>query len=205
VDIIKILLKVALNIINQTTICICMWILNLRWTTSQNNVQHENPGAMTKYVSNTCSDGNLITIVCILISLIAPLQLSSNVLWSLAVVSIVRIIILKVIFWTNKCIKAAEYTRRCIDWWIWRLTTIAMVLLVKSEYTLWCTTLCDKICQWLGPPVSFTDTTDRHDIIKILLKVALNIINQTSKQPYVFVSCIGEGNRRTKSLTNFIT
>jgi hypothetical protein len=103
----------------QTTICICMWILNLRWTTSQNNVQHENPGAMTKYVSNTCSDGNLITIVCILISLIAPLQLSSNTyhrmtfLWSLAVVSIVRIIILKVIFWTNKCMKAAEYTK-CI-------------------------------------------------------------------------------------------
>jgi len=34
---------------------------------------------MTKYVSNTGSDGLLITMVCILISLIAPLQLSSNV------------------------------------------------------------------------------------------------------------------------------
>ena len=43
-------------------------------------------------------------------------------------------------------------------------------------------TLCDDVCQWLaegrcfstGTPVSFTNNTDRQDIIEILLKVALN-------------------------------
>ena len=53
-----------------------------------------------------------------------------------------------------------------------------------------CTSLCDKVCQWLavgqwfapGPPVSFTNKTNSHDITKILLKVALNTIkpNQIS-------------------------
>jgi hypothetical protein len=54
-----------------------------------------------------------------------------------------------------------------------------------------CTTLGDKVCQWLaagwwfspGPPVSSTNKTDRYDITKILLKVALNTIkpNQPTK------------------------
>ena len=50
-----------------------------------------------------------------------------------------------------------------------------------------CTTLCDKVCQWLakghwfspGPPVSSINKTDRHDITEILLKVVLNTIKQT--------------------------
>ena len=49
------------------------------------------------------------------------------------------------------------------------------------------TTLCDKVCQWLatgwwfspGTSVSSTNKTDSHDITEILLKVALNTINQT--------------------------
>jgi hypothetical protein len=47
------------------------------------------------------------------------------------------------------------------------------------------TTLCDKVCQrlvtglWFSP-VSFTNKTDRHIITEILLKVALNTINQNS-------------------------
>jgi hypothetical protein len=48
-------------------------------------------------------------------------------------------------------------------------------------------TLCDKVRQWLATgqwfspctPVSFSNKTDRHDITEILLKVALNTINQT--------------------------
>jgi hypothetical protein len=52
-----------------------------------------------------------------------------------------------------------------------------------------CTTLCDKVCQWLttgrwfsqGPPVSSTNKTDRHDITEILLKMVLSTIKQTSK------------------------
>ena len=52
-----------------------------------------------------------------------------------------------------------------------------------------CTTLCDKVCQWLaigrwfspGPLVSSTNKTNRHDITEILLKVALKH-HQTNKQ-----------------------
>jgi hypothetical protein len=52
-----------------------------------------------------------------------------------------------------------------------------------------CTTLSDKVCQWLatgkwfspGPPVSSTNKTGRNDITEILLKVALDAIKQTNK------------------------
>ena len=48
------------------------------------------------------------------------------------------------------------------------------------------TPLCDQVCQLLvagrlfspGTPVSSINKTDRHDITEILLKVALNNINQ---------------------------
>ena len=51
------------------------------------------------------------------------------------------------------------------------------------------TTLCNKVCQWLATgrwfppntPVSSTNTTCLHDIAEILLKVALNTINQTNQ------------------------
>ena len=47
------------------------------------------------------------------------------------------------------------------------------------------TTLCNKVCQWLavgqwfslGTPIS-SNKTDHHDIAEILLKMALNTINQ---------------------------
>ena len=53
-----------------------------------------------------------------------------------------------------------------------------------------CTKLCDKVYQWLatgwwfslGPPVSSTSKTDRHDIAEILSKVALNTIKQTNNK-----------------------
>jgi hypothetical protein len=53
-----------------------------------------------------------------------------------------------------------------------------------------CTTLCDKVSQWLetgrwfspGTPVSSTNKADRHDITEILLKVALNTIKLTKNQ-----------------------
>jgi hypothetical protein len=40
-----------------------------------------------------------------------------------------------------------------------------------------------KVGQWFSPgaPVSSTNKTDRHDITEILLKVALNIINQPNQ------------------------
>ena len=50
------------------------------------------------------------------------------------------------------------------------------------------TPLFDQVCLWLWTgwwfsPVSSTNKTDRHDITEILLKVALNIIKQTNKNP----------------------
>ena len=58
---------------------------------------------------------------------------------------------------------------------------------VRISIRMRCTTLCDKVCQWLvtgqwfspGPPVSSTNKTDCHDITEILLKEVLNTIKQT--------------------------
>jgi len=58
----------------------------------------------------------------------------------------------------------------------------------ESRIRARCTTLCDKVCQWLAtgrwfsldPPVSSTNKTDHHDITEILLKVALNTIKQAN-------------------------
>jgi hypothetical protein len=62
-----------------------------------------------------------------------------------------------------------------------------MMLWVRISIRARCTTLCDKVCQWLAtdrwfPPVSSTNKTYRHDITEILLKVALNTIKQTKKR-----------------------
>ena len=62
-----------------------------------------------------------------------------------------------------------------------------LMLWVWISIRLRCTTLCDKVCQWLatgqwfspGPPVSSTNKTYSHKITEILLKVALNTIKQT--------------------------
>ena len=69
------------------------------------------------------------------------------------------------------------------------------MLWVRISIRARCTTLCDKVCQWLatgrwfslGPPVSSTNKTDRHDITEILLKVVINTIKQTIKQTYIVI------------------
>ena len=63
-----------------------------------------------------------------------------------------------------------------------------LMLWVRISIRARCTTLYDKVCQWLataqwfspGPAVSSTNKTDHHDITEILLKVALNTIKPTS-------------------------
>ena len=63
------------------------------------------------------------------------------------------------------------------------------MLWVRISIRARCTTLCDKVYQWLAtgrgfspdPPVSPTNKTDRHDIAEVLLKVALNTIKQANK------------------------
>jgi len=65
-----------------------------------------------------------------------------------------------------------------------------LMLWVRITIRARCTTLCDKVCQWLvtgrwfslGPPVSSTNKTDCHDISEILLKVAINTIKQTNNK-----------------------
>ena len=60
-----------------------------------------------------------------------------------------------------------------------------LMLWVRISIRARCTTLCDKVYQWLatgqwfslGTSVSSTNKTDHHDITEILLKVMLNIIN----------------------------
>ena len=82
---------------------------------------------------------------------------------------------LEVIIWNynylcNQCISPLAL-------WIW----------IPRRLGVLDTTLCDKVCQWLaagrwfslGTMVSSTSKTDRNDITEILLKVALNAINQT--------------------------
>jgi hypothetical protein len=67
-----------------------------------------------------------------------------------------------------------------------------LMLWVRISIRARCTTLCDKVCQWLatgrwfspGPPVSSTHKTDHHDIpvTEILFKLALSTFKQTNKQ-----------------------
>jgi len=62
-----------------------------------------------------------------------------------------------------------------------------LMLLVWIAIRTRCTTLCDKVGQWLatgrwfspGLPVSSTNKTDHQDMTEILLNVALNIITLT--------------------------
>ena len=63
-----------------------------------------------------------------------------------------------------------------------------LMLWVRIPLRARCTTLFDKVCQWLaaglwfslGAGVSSTNKTDRHDITEIVLKVALNTIKPTN-------------------------
>jgi hypothetical protein len=62
-----------------------------------------------------------------------------------------------------------------------------LMLWVRFSIRARCTTLYDKVCQWLatgrwcspGPPVSSTNKTDRHDITEILLKEASNALHSS--------------------------
>jgi hypothetical protein len=64
-----------------------------------------------------------------------------------------------------------------------------LMLWVRIAIRARCTTLCDKVSQWLatgrwfspGPPVSPTNKTNHNDISEILLKVALSTIKQTNQ------------------------
>jgi hypothetical protein len=71
--------------------------------------------------------------------------------------------------------------------YLWNLCLSSLMLRVRISIRARCTTLCDKVCQWLvrarwfssGPLVSSTNKTDCHNITELLLEVALNTIKQT--------------------------
>ena len=72
---------------------------------------------------------------------------------------------------------------------VWFDGTDDLMLWFRIPLRASCTTLYDKVCQWLvtgqwfspGTPVSSTTKNDRHDITEILLKVALGTIKPTNQ------------------------
>ena len=81
-------------------------------------------------------------------------------------------------------------------------TTIVVSLTsvhVKGQSVFY-TTLCDQVCQWLATVRRFslstlvysTSKTDCHDMTEILFKVALNIINQTKFTPVKMILILAD-------------
>jgi hypothetical protein len=68
---------------------------------------------------------------------------------------------------------------------LWNRCLSPLMLWVWILLRVRCTTLCDKVCQWLqavwwlspGTPVSSTNKSGRYDITERVLKVTLNTIN----------------------------
>ena len=92
--------------------------------------------------------------------------------------------------WTDKDYIYFFYVNSCSwlygSWMHMQQVPITLKLWVRIPFQrgVPCTTLCDKVCQFLATcrwfsPVSSTNKSDRHDIAEILLKVALNTITLT--------------------------
>jgi hypothetical protein len=70
-----------------------------------------------------------------------------------------------------------------------------LLIMIQCQTRTWWgvldATLCDQVCQWLAAgrctPVSSTNTTDRHHITEILLKVALNTITLTQDHKECYI------------------
>jgi hypothetical protein len=83
-----------------------------------------------------------------------------------------------------------------VVWWLYLKLPLQSVLITTKVVSsnpvhgkVWSIQHYVIVCKWLaigrwfslGTPVSSTNKTDRHDITKILLKVALSTINQTNQ------------------------
>ena len=84
------------------------------------------------------------------------------------------------------------------------LSTLKLWVRIPLRLGVLDTTLGDKVCQWLATgrwlsPVSFTD---RHDVTEIILKVALNAINQTKSKPSIYHT---RGKHANHSTTGYIS
>jgi hypothetical protein len=99
-----------------------------------------------------------------------------------------------ILYKTCRLLTAFEYRRGCDRMVVGFTTTYAINAYHRISIRARCTTLCDKVCQllttvrWFSPghPVSSTNTTNRHNITEILLKVALSTIKQTKTYKYTY-------------------
>ena len=109
-------------------------------------------------------------------------------------------------FFTSACIEYFLWARvehKTSSWWLtlmaklpydWCLSPLTLWVRIMLRWGVLDSALCDKVCQWLATGRLFSPVTlvssnskpDRHNITEILLKVALNTINQT--KPICFKS-----------------
>ena len=101
-----------------------------------------------------------------------------------------------ILYKTCRLLTAFECRRGCDRMVVGFTTTYAISAYHRISIRARCTTLCDKVCQllttvrWFSPghPVSSTNTTNRHNITEILLKVALNTIKQKKKNTNILTA-----------------
>jgi hypothetical protein len=95
-------------------------------------------------------------------------------------------------YWTIYILSGLSWAWSYGSWiynYPWNQCISPLMLWVQISIRVRCSTLYDKVCQWLttgrwfspGPPVSSTNKTDFLDITWILLKVALKPSNKTKK------------------------
>jgi hypothetical protein len=100
-----------------------------------------------------------------------------------------------------------QRTRKIYPLVFWFLSPLTLWVQIPLGQCVLDTTLFDKVCQWLvagqwfspGTLVSSTNKTNCHNITEILLKVALNTINQTktfyfNTSPWYLTSDRAHGN-----------
>jgi hypothetical protein len=91
-----------------------------------------------------------------------------------------ELIIIRINFLNSHIYEGPSWPWSCGCWiynYLYNQCLSSLMLRVRISIRARCTTLCDKVCQWLatgrwfspGPPVSSTNKTDRHDITEILL------------------------------------
>ena len=111
---------------------------------------------------------------------------------TIVAISIVGVNLIGVLGDNTKCIEGPSWPWSYGSWiynYLCNHCLSPLILWVRILIRVRCTTLWDKVCQWLatgrwfspGTPVSSTNKTDHHVITEILLKVALNTIKQAKR------------------------
>ena len=122
--------------------------------------------------------------------------------WSTCISLIIQCQWYVVFFKTEAKILVKQYEIYFFIYWIYLRGKIIFLYISKMHFDI-----VFHLCRWLqaglwfslGTPVSSINETDRHDISKILLKVAVNTITSTLNS----MSSIYDKNKLTVSCTNF--